>query len=144
MPITSSISAMAFGRVGVRQVDLVQHRHDFHAEIQRRVAVGHGLRFHALRGVDHQQRAFAGRQRTADFIAEVDVARRIDQVQVVDLAIARLVAQRRGLRLDGDAALALEVHRIEHLRFHLALGQAAAQLDDAVGQRGLFRGRYGR
>jgi hypothetical protein len=45
--------------------------------------------------------------------------------------------QRRGLRLDGDAALALDVHRVEHLRFHLAIGEAAAALDDAIGQRAL-------
>ena len=123
-------------RIGRRQVDLVQHRHDFDAQLERRVAVGHRLRFHALRGVDHQQRAFTGRQRTRDFIGEVHMPRRIDQVQVVDLAVARLVAQRRGLRLDGDAALALDIHRVEHLRFHLAVGQAAAQMDDAVCQRG--------
>ena len=45
--------------------------------------------------------------------------------------------QRRGLRLDRDAALALDVHRVEHLRFHLAVGQAAAALDQAIGQRAL-------
>src|SRR5471030_783873 len=122
------------GRVGVRQVDLVQHRHHFDAQFQRRVAVGHGLRLDALRGVDHQQRAFAGRQRTRHLVGEVNVARRVDQIQVVDLAVARLVRQGGGLRLDGDAALALQIHRIEHLRLHLAVGQAAAQLDDAVGQ----------
>jgi hypothetical protein len=65
------------------------------------------------------------------------VAGRVDQVELVGLAVARLVLQRRGLRLDGDAALALDVHRVEHLRFHLAVGQAAAALDDAVGQRAL-------
>ena len=65
------------------------------------------------------------------------MARRVDQVQVVDLAVARLVFERRGLRLDRDAALALDVHRVEHLRFHLAVAQAAAALDDAVGQRAL-------
>ena len=39
------------------------------------------------------------------------------------------------LRLDGDAAFALQVHRIEHLRLHFARLQAAAQLDEAVSQR---------
>jgi hypothetical protein len=62
------------------------------------------------------------------------VAWRIDQIQVVDLAIARLVVQGRRLGLDGNAALALQIHRIEHLRLHLAVGQAAAQLNDAVSQ----------
>ena len=34
------------------------------------------------------------------------------------MTVARGVAQCGGLRLDGDAALALDVHRVEHLRFH--------------------------
>ena len=48
-----------------------------------------------------------------------------------------MYSQRRGLRLDRDAALALEVHRVEHLRLHLAVGQAAAALDQAIGERRL-------
>src|SRR4029078_9206324 len=51
--------------------------------------------------------------------------------------VARLVVQRHALRLDRDPALALEVHRVEHLVFHLALGQAAAELNDPIGERGL-------
>ena len=61
----------------------------------------------------------------------------IDQVQVVNLAIARLVVERRGLRLDGDAALLFDVHRIEHLGAHFTVGQAAAERNDAIGQGGL-------
>ncbi len=124
-------------RVGRRQVDLVQHRHHFHAQLDGGIAVGHRLCFHALRGIHHQQRAFARRQRAADFVAEIDVTRGIDQVQVIDLAVARLVAQGRRLRLDGNAALALQRHGIEHLGFHFAVGQATAKLDDAIGQGGL-------
>ena len=41
------------------------------------------------------------------------------------------------LRLDGDAALALDRIGVEHLGFHLARLEAAADLDDAVGKRGL-------
>ena len=53
------------------------------------------------------------------------------------LAVARDIGQRRRLGLDRDAALALDVHRVEHLRFHLAVAQATAALDDAIGQRAL-------
>src|SRR4051812_35655365 len=63
------------------------------------------------------------------------MAWRVDQVQVVDLSVARLVIQRRSLRLDRDAALALQVHGIQYLGFHFTVGQAAAQLDDAIRQR---------
>jgi len=123
--------------IGGRQVDLVQHRDHLDPLLDRGVAVGDGLRLDALRGVDHQQRALAGRERTADLIGKVDVARRIDEVEQVALAAGRHVFQRRGLRLDGDAALALERHRIEHLLGHLALRKAAAALNDPIGERRL-------
>ncbi|KAG1385827.1 hypothetical protein G6F59_017178 [Rhizopus arrhizus] len=69
--------------VGGGQVDLVDHRHHFQTLLDRGVAVGHRLRFHALGGIDDQQRALAGGQRAADFIREVHVPRGVDQVQVV-------------------------------------------------------------
>ena len=75
MPITSSISALGALGVGLRQVHLVEHRDHLDAEVERGVAVGHRLRLDALAGIDDQQRAFAGRQRAADFVREVDVAR---------------------------------------------------------------------
>src|SRR5471030_2194967 len=65
------------------------------------------------------------------------VTRGFDEIQVVDLTVEGFVAQCRGLRLDGNAAFALEIHGVEHLRIHLAVGQAAAQLDDAIGERRL-------
>ena len=63
------------------------------------------------------------------------MSRGVDQVEVVDLAVARLVTQGCSLRLDGDAALALDIHRIKDLRLHLAVRKAAAEVDDAIGQR---------
>ena len=65
------------------------------------------------------------------------MARRVDQVQVVNLAIARLVLQRGGLRLDGYPPLFLDVHRVKHLLAHLTVRQAAATRDEPIGQRGL-------
>src|SRR6202011_3081812 len=41
------------------------------------------------------------------------------------------------LRLDGDAALALDIHGIEHLFLHLARLQAPGGLNQTVGQRRL-------
>jgi hypothetical protein len=43
------------------------------------------------------------------------VAGRVDQVQRVLVPVARPVEQAHRVRLDRDAALALEVHRVEHL-----------------------------
>jgi hypothetical protein len=91
MPMTSSISALALSGSACGQVHLVEHGHHFHAQVQGGVAVGHGLGLDALAGVDHQQRAFAGRQRAADFVGEVNVTRGVNQVEVVDLAVTGLV-----------------------------------------------------
>src|SRR5262249_5196194 len=124
-------------RVGRRQVDLVDDRHDLEALLDGGVAVGDALGFDALRGIHHEQRAVARGERARDLVGEVDVARSVDHVELVALAIPRLVVERDALRLDGDAAFALELHGVEHLILHLARLEAAGELDQAVRQRGL-------
>ena len=64
------------------------------------------------------------------------MARRVDQVQHIGLAVLRRVIQPHGLCLDGNAALALDIHRVEHLLLHLTLAEAARLLDQAVGEGG--------
>jgi hypothetical protein len=39
-------------------------------------------------------------------------------------------------RFDGDAALALEVHGVEHLFVHFALRERAGHFEQTVGERG--------
>ena len=136
-PITSSISLQHALGLGRRQVDLVQDRDDLVIGVDRLIDVGQRLRLDALAGIDHQQRALAGGQRAADLVGEVDMARRVHQVQHVGLAVLRRVVEPHGLRLDGDAALALDVHRIEHLVVELALGHRAAAHQQPVGQGAL-------
>jgi hypothetical protein len=62
------------------------------------------------------------------------VARRVDQVQKIRLTVARFVVEPDGVGLDRDAALTFEVHVVKDLAFHLALGQRAGQLEQAVGE----------
>ncbi len=59
------------------------------------------------------------------------------QVELVQLAVARGVMHAHGVRLDGDAALPLQVHGVEHLRLHLARRQRSRQLQQPVRQRAL-------
>src|SRR6185437_4802826 len=115
-------------RLGRRQVDLVEHRHD------RLIDIGQGLRLDALAGIDHQERALARRQGAADLVGEINMARRVHEVEDVAFAILRRVVEAHGLRLDGDATLALDLHAVEHLCTHLALLEPAAELDEAVGK----------
>ncbi len=123
--------------LGGRQVDLVQHGHDLVAGVDGGIDVGQRLGLDALGGVDHEQRALAGGERAADLVAEVDVAGRVHEVEDVGEAVLRLVLEPHRLRLDGDAALALDVHGIEHLLAHVAQSDRAGALDQAVGERRL-------
>ncbi len=49
----------------------------------------------------------------------------------------RLVHHAHGVGLDGDAALALQVHVVQDLGLHLAPGHRAGQLQQPVAQRRL-------
>jgi len=118
--------------IGARQVDLVDDGHDFQAVIDRQVGVGERLGFHALRSVHHEKRAFAGSQRTRDFIGEVHVTGRVDQVQLVHLAVVRLIVHPHAMGFDGDAALPLQVHGIEHLLLHFTGRQGPGKLQQTV------------
>ena len=122
--------------VGAGQVDLVDDRNDVEPVRDGEVRVGQRLGLDALRGVDDQQRALARGERARDLVAEVDMAGRVDQVELIGVAVAGVVHHAHGVRLDGDAALALEIHRVEDLRLHLPRGQRAGELQQPVGERG--------
>ena len=118
--------------IRLREVDLVHDRRDLEVVLDREVRIRERLRLDALRGVDDEQRSLARLERARDLVREVDVTGGVDQVQLVPLP-----GHAHGLRLDRDPALALEVHRVEHLLAHLALGDGVGQLEDAVGERRL-------
>ena len=123
--------------VGVRQIDLVDDGDDGQVLLHRQVHVGHRLRLDALRRVHDEQRPFARAQAARHLVGEIHVPRRIDQVQLVSLAILRLVRHRDRVRLDGDAALPFQVHRIEQLVLHVARGDGAGPVQQPVGKRRL-------
>ncbi len=122
--------------VGAGQINLVDDGNDFEPVIDREIGIRQRLGFDALRGIDHQQRAFAGGQRARNFVGKIHVAGGVDQVELIDLAILRRVHHAHGVGLDGDAALPLQVHGVEHLGLHLAHGERPRQLQQPVGQRG--------
>ncbi len=124
--------------LGGRQVDLVQHRDDLQVVLQRQVQVGQRLRLDALGGVDQQHRALAGGQAAADLVGEVDVAGGVDHVQrVVGAVQPGLPRHPDVLRLDGDAALALDVHPVQVLGLGLPGIEHAGQPQHLIGQRRL-------
>ena len=125
------------GDVGVRQIDLVDDRDDGEALLHREVDIGHGLGLDALGGIDDEEGAFAGGERAGDLVGEIDVAGGVEEVERVLDAVLGPVEHGDGVGLDGDAALALEVHRVEELVLGFALRDGAGELQQAVRERGL-------
>ena len=76
--------------VGIRQIDLVDHRDDGQALFVREMHVGDRLRLNALGGIHDQQGAFARRQAARNFVGEIDVPRRIEQVEPVFFSVFAL------------------------------------------------------
>ena len=125
-------------RVGGRQVDLVKDRNNLKIILHGQVQVRQRLRLDALRRVDQQNRALARLQRARDLVGEVHVAGGVDQMQHDLLAGMRTrlrhPRQPHVLRLDGDAALALDVHVVQVLVAHVARLDHAGHLQDPVRQ----------
>ena len=100
--------------------------------VEREVGIRKGLGLDPLRCIDDEQRALARLQRARHLVGEVDVARSVDQVELVPAP-----ADAHGLGLDRDAALALELHRVEHLLAHLPLRERTGELEDPIRERRL-------
>ena len=126
-------------RIPSRQIELVDEGQHRQVPATRHLEELAGLRLDALGRVDHHHDAVGGQQRPVGVLAEVLVARRVEQR---DAAAVQLELERR--RGDRDAALALDVHPVRH---HVPLRRAslhgARQLDRAgvqqrlLGERGL-------
>jgi hypothetical protein len=61
---------------------------------------------------------------------------RVDQVQDVGLTVLGGILDPHRVGLDGDAALTLDIHTVQELRLHVALGHRARHLDQTVGEGG--------
>ena len=64
--------------LGARKVDLVQDRDQLQSGVDRQIGIGQCLGLDTLGRVHHEQRAFAGRERTRHLVAEVDVPGSVD------------------------------------------------------------------
>ena len=101
------------------------------------VGVRKRLRLHALARVHDEQRALAGGQRAADLVVEVHVARRVNEVERILLAVSGLVREADGAGLYRYAALFFEIHVVEDLALHLAGLDGPAELYEPVRERAL-------
>jgi len=60
------------------------------------------------------------------------VAGSVDEVELVVFAVLCGVDHSHRVSLNGDASLALKIHRIEDLRLHFAHGQRPGEFQQAV------------
>ena len=70
--------------IRVGQIDLVNYRYNRQALFVGEMDIRHRLRFDPLCCIDNQQRAFARRERTRNFIGKIDVTRCVEQVQSIN------------------------------------------------------------
>ena len=118
--------------LGTGKVDLIDERDDLKVGVHGHHGVSHRLRLDALGGVDHEHGAFACGEATANLVGEVDVARRVDEVELVGFAVIGGIVDAYGLAFDGDAALTLDVHAVKQLGLHVAMRHGTGHLQDAV------------
>ena len=90
-PMMFSISSLTrAGSAAGRSILLITGQ-DLQVVLQGQVGVGQGLGLHALGGVHHQDGALAGGQGAGDLIVEVHVARGVDEVEGIGLAVLGLI-----------------------------------------------------
>ena len=117
--------------VGADAVHLVDEADARHAVLVGLAPDGFRLRLDAGDRVEHGDRAVEDAQRALDFGGEVDVARRVDDVD----AVIAPETGRRGRR-DGDAALLLLLHPVHD-------GGAFVDLADFVRNSGVEEDPFG-
>lgn len=123
------------GEARARAIELVHEREPRERTSIRHAPHGLRLRLHAGDAVEHDDRAVEDAQRAHDLHAEVDVARRVDEMERV---IAPLAAH--GGRGDGDALLLLGLLVVERggpVVDLAGLSDAAGEHEDAFGEGGL-------
>jgi hypothetical protein len=123
-----------FLRVSAGKIDLVDDGDDCQILLESEIDVRHRLRLDPLRRIDDEKRTLARGKAAAHLVREIDVPRRIDQVELVRFAVSGRVAHAHGARFDGDALFPLEIHRVEKLGFHLALGDGIRLFQQPIGE----------
>ena len=65
------------------------------------------------------------------------MAGRVNQIEFIVLPVMGFIIEPHGGHFDGDAALALDVHRVEKLLLHVPPLDCSRELQQPVGQGGL-------
>ena len=104
--------------------------------IKRVINVCKRLRLNPLGAVDNQKRPLNSAHGARYFIGKIDVTGGVDQVKHICLAVLRHIINAHSVGLNSDAALALDIHAIQHLRLHVPFGDGVCLLDQTVSKGG--------
>ena len=123
--------------IGAGAVHLVDEGDPRHGVTLHLAIDGDRLRLHAGHGTEHEHRAVEHAERPLDLDGEVDVARRVDDVDLLVFPV-----DRGGGRGDRDPSFLLQLHVVHHRPLTLDLLDhvgAAGVVQDALGECGLAR-----
>ena len=119
-----------FVRTRVFAVDLVDDDDRLGPVLERLAQDEPRLRLRAIVRIDDEQHAIDHLHDALDFAAEIGVAGRVDDVDVVAVPIKRGV-----LGADGDAFFAFEIHRIHHAFLRPSGWRGRCPIDAAIDRR---------
>ena len=121
-------------RVCTGQVNFVDYRKNLKVIIQRKVNIRKRLRLNALCCVHNQNRTFACRQAAGNLIVKINMTRCVNQVIFIFLPVLCMVNQTHCLRFDGNTAFTFQIHVVQYLLLHLAVGEQSRFLYKPVRQ----------
>ena len=86
-----------------------------------------------LRSINHQQSTFAGSNGTRNLIREIDMSRRVNQIQNVFFSI-QYVFHLNGMAFNGNAPFTLQVHAVEYLLLGIPCADSPRDFQQSVGK----------
>ena len=116
--------------------EVVDDRENLQTVLGGEIGVSEGLCLDALGCVHDEQRPLAGGERAGHFVVKVHVAGGVDEIEGVFLAVGGGVVECHGVRLDGDTALAFQVHAVQQLRFHIPQSDGVGFFQQTVREGG--------
>lgn len=112
--------------IGIHTIELINESDEGHIVSLHLSVDSHCLTLNAANAAQNEHSAVENAQSSLDLDGEVDVAGRVDDVDVVALPVD--VGRRR---LDGDTTLSLQLHRV-HGSTHLVFALHFVHLFDAA------------
>ena len=94
------------------------------------------MRFNSLRCVNDKHRSLTGSKCAADFVSKVNMPRSVYKVEHITFSVGMGIKHAYGGGFYCDAALALDVHGVQKLLFHVAARNGVRKLHQPVRKGG--------